>query len=82
MRLRRVPQTPHALREEPNRPRADSVTVRPYAALGETRYLVELHAGPRLLSDRPFQLYADAKAFAELESKWHGAKLRDLATRG
>lgn len=82
MRMRRLPPTPERLREERNRPPIDGVRLRSYESNVGKRYTVEVYNGTRLLSDRDFDAYTDARLFAEMECNWNGAKLQDLAARG
>lgn len=81
MKLRRLPETPERLRETP-RAIPDEIYVRPYRTnWGTPRYLVEARAHGRPLGDRDFGTLEDARAFAQMEARWNGAKLVD-GTRG
>jgi hypothetical protein len=80
MKLRRIPRTPEQLREEPH-VYPDAIHLRPYESNVGKRYLVEARKAGRCLGDRDFATVQDARTFAELECKWHAAKLVD-ETRG
>jgi hypothetical protein len=77
LRLRRILRTPERLREEA-RALPDEIHVRSYlTSWGTPRFLVEARRHGRALGDRDFTTLEDARAFASIECKWHGAKLVD-----